>query len=497
MLELFRPGGGNLTRRYRNLCLRFAPSAFVCCFVLIGSAAAQTTSVSISVPSANSARAEVSGFSKIPQKEFSFLQYYAGAQGLGQRIEKFSATDAEGKSVVVTRLAPGEYTAERPVSNWKYEVDLRPPDFPQDAAYVSWLTPDRGLLMLKDLLPLPPRGADKQAIEITISGPSGWQTGSADRMTAPGHYRLADWSSAVFYISPIQTRSERRFDAVNLSLVSSATWAFTDEDVFTMAGDILRYHQRTIGDNTPFDAMLIVSPFPTPQGADRWAAETRGKTVVLLAGRSPAKMPALAKLSVALTHELFHLWLPNRLNLDGDYAWFYEGFTLYQALRCGVSLGYFYFNDVLNALGRAYDAYRRAPEFDKLTLVQAGERRWTGGNALVYNKGLLVAFLLDANLRLRGNKRRLNDVLHDLFRLHGRAQPGAPAGPAIVAELAKEKTSGALVQQLILSPEAIDLAKLAAPVGLQVEPLSGRTVVTALPKLSRAQRDFLHEFGYN
>lgn len=497
MRELFRPGGEKLTCGFRYRCLLYALAAGICGIILTGSTSAQTTSASISVSSATAGRAEVSGHSQTAQKDLSFLQYYAGAQGLGQRIEKFSATDAEGKPVVVTRLAPGEYTAERPVSNWKYEVDLRPPDFPQDAAYVSWLTPERGLLMLKDLLPLPPRGAEKQAIDFTISGPSGWQTASAERMTTPGKYRLSDWTSAVFLISPSQTRSERRFDAVNFSLVSSGTWAFTDEDLFTMTGDILRFHQRTIGDSTPFDAMLIVLPFPTPQGADRWAAETRGKTVVLLAGRSPAKMPALAKLSVALTHELFHLWLPNRLNLEGDYAWFYEGFTLYQALRCGVALGYFYFNDVMNALSRAYDAYRRAPDFDKLTLVQAGERRWTGGNALVYNKGLLVAFLLDANLRFHGNKRPLNDIFQQLFRVHGSAQPAVPAGPAIVTELSKEKNSGALVRQLILSPDAVDLAKLAAPAGLQVEQVNGRTVVSASPKLSRAQRDFLHEFGYN
>ncbi|MEO6393943.1 MAG: hypothetical protein ABIP75_18970, partial [Pyrinomonadaceae bacterium] len=85
----------------------------------------------------------------------------------------------------------------------------------------------------------------------------------------------------------------------------------------------------------------------------------------------------------------------------------------------------------------------------------------------------------------------------DLFRAHGAAQTAVPAGPAIVAELAKEKNSGALVQQLILSSDAIDLAKLAVPAGLQVEQVNGRTVITSQPKLSRAQRDFLHEFGYN
>ena len=38
---------------------------------------------------------------------------------------------------------------------------------------------------------------------------------------------------------------------------------------------------------------------------------------------------------------------------------------------------------------------------DELSLIDASERRWTTGNAAVYDKGMLVAFLYDLAIRKR------------------------------------------------------------------------------------------------
>jgi predicted metalloprotease with PDZ domain len=78
---------------------------------------------------------------------------------------------------------------------------------------------------------------------------------------------------------------------------------------------------------------------------------------MLLSGRAPSKVAALSRLSVPLTHELFHLWVPNALALEGDYDWFYEGFTMYQAMRAAGRLNLLTFEDFLNSIGRVFDAY--------------------------------------------------------------------------------------------------------------------------------------------
>lgn len=459
--------------------------------------AAQTVSARISVLSTTSPRVRVEGVSKTATRDFSFLPSYAGAQGLGQRVENFRASDTNGKEVKVTRLAPGEYVAEPSAVKWSYEVELQPPASPDDAVYVSWLTAERGLLLPKDLLPLPvrtPAGREPDELSLTISPPAGWRVATAETAVTPEEYRVRDWSASVFFVSPELRQTTSRVDRVNFSVTTSGSWEFTDQDVSKLAVDALRFHQETVKDGHPFDAMLIVAPYPAPQVGERWSAETRGRTVVLLSGRVPVRFSAVGMLSVSLSHELFHLWVPNRLNLDGEYAWFYEGFTLYQALRCGAALGFFTLSYVLDVVARMYDSYRPTP-FAQLSLLQAGERRWTGGNALIYSKGLVVAFLLDGSLRLHG-KRSLAKVYRELLDRHGPSQPPAPANSTLLALLQSDRDSADLIRRFVVGSEAIDLGALVASLGLTFSENGGKSALKIGAKLTGRQKEFLAGLGY-
>ena len=106
----------------------------------------------------------------------------------------------------------------------------------------------------------------------------------------------------------------------------------------------------------------------------------------------------MAKLGIVLSHELFHLWVPNSLSLKGDYDWFFEGFTLYQALRTDLRLGLISFDDYLATIAKVYDSYRSSVDADRISLIEASERRWTTSSSLVYEKGMLVAFIYDLML---------------------------------------------------------------------------------------------------
>ncbi len=82
-----------------------------------------------------------------------------------------------------------------------------------------------------------------------------------------------------------------------------------------------------------------------------WKAETRGSTVVLLVNPAERKQMWTGQLGVIFTHEMLHLWVPNALKLEGDYDWFFEGFTMYVALRTALELKIIKFNGFLNTLG--------------------------------------------------------------------------------------------------------------------------------------------------
>jgi predicted metalloprotease with PDZ domain len=465
-----------------------------------GAARAESLKAEISVLPNSQARVKIQGERSLATRAWSFRNVYAGAMNLGERIENLELADASGAAVPVRRLAPGEYEAASAATRFSYEMKLDAPLFETDASHVSWLTNDRGFLMTGDLLPLAvsENGLARTGAKLRFTLPANWKIATIERAGADNWYEAADAEAAVFFVGSGLRETRRRVAPTEFTFVTAGEWAFPDEEFMEMAASLLKDHAQTLGGAAQPRAMLMLSAFPRPTGADRWSAETRGATVVLLAGKSPSRTAALTQLSFPLAHELFHLWIPNGLALDGNYDWFYEGFTLYQALRAGVRLNFLTFQDYLNAVGRAFDAYRSARGREQLSLLAASERRWTLQPALVYNKGMLVAFLYDLSLRQRTKgKRSLDDAYRELFRLHNSSQPRADGNAAALAALNSAGEMRDLTTSYIEGTGAIDLAAVVAPFGLRVESYGARTAISVAGDLSGAQRDLLRKFGYN
>src|SRR5687767_3126175 len=212
----------------------------------------------------------------------------------------------------------------------------------------------------------------------------------------------------------------------------------------------------------------------------------------------PTKNTATAQLGGALGHELLHLWVPNALALEGNYDWFYEGFTNYLALRAGVRRGQLTFQDYLNALGRAFDGYKSTRGPQELSLADASQRRWSSGTSLVYSKGMLVAFLYDLTLlsRSRG-KSSLEDAYAELFRRHRNGASREDGNRAVVNVLSRLEGMGDFSSRYIQGAAEINLAASVEPFGLEIVPGGVRTHLAVVESPSGAQRDLLRKLGYN
>jgi predicted metalloprotease with PDZ domain len=462
---------------------------------------AESLKAEISVLSVAPARVRITGERSIPTRAWSFRNIYASAMNLGERIEKLALTDASGVDVPVRKLAPGEFEAASPATGFVYEMKLDAPLFEGDAAHVSWLTNERGFLMTGDLLPLAryEKEGMKTAATLRFMLPANWKVAASEKAGGEGAFEVGDVEAAIFFVGQNWREKRQRIGSMDFAYVTDGDWAFTDEDAAGLAASLLKEHAAVFGGTPQNRAMLVLSPFPRMAGADRWSAETRGATITMLAGKSPSRTAALAQLTFPLAHELFHLWIPNGLALDGNYDWFYEGFTLYQALSAAVRLNLLTFQDYLNAIGRAFDAYRSAVAGrGESSLLQASEQRWTLSPALVYNKGMLAAFLYDLNLRQRTKgKRSLSDVYRELFRLHNASQARTDGNRAALAALNRAGEMQDVTQRYVEGAGTIDLAALIAPFGLSVETFGARTRITVGGQLSGAERDLLRKFGYN
>jgi predicted metalloprotease with PDZ domain len=467
---------------------------FFCLFVCVAKTSAQTIEAHIRIESLTSPRARIEGRRNDATTIWSFRTTYAGLLGLGARIEGLTLDDAQGSPVAVRQLAPGEYEAARPAVSFRYEVKLDPPAADADAAHVSWLTPEQGILMLGDLLPLPTAGA-----KLRLTLPPVWQSVAADEPSADGRYELAQAESSVLLVGPAIRLRAARAGALPFKLATVGAWAFTDDDLAHVVAEILAEYGRVTGDVPRRSALVLVAPFPRAVLPHVWSAETRGGTVLLLTGHTPSKNAALAQLSAPLTHELFHLWVPNALPLKGDYDWFFEGFTLYEAARASVRLGQVNFQNYLDNLALAYERSRSDRAAANLSLLDAAKRRWSDPTAAVYYRGMLAAYLYDLNVRLQtGGKRSLEDVYRALFRRSSKGGRANDDANAVVLEIMNSVAGGpTLTRSLIEQSNAVDLAAAVQPFGLQVVMEGAHTRVVVAPQLSRAQRDLLKQIGYN
>jgi hypothetical protein len=457
-------------------------------------ASAQALDVKLKVVPGTPARVLVEGRRAEAASAWSIRNFYGSAAGLAERVENFQLFGDGGATVAVRRLAPGEFSAAGPASRFSYDFKLDPPAFVSDSSHVSWLTADRGLLMLADLLPVP----FKQA-KVELSLPAGWKVATAEARSASGVFDVTDAERAVFAVGRDLRVRRGRAGALTFTLVTGGDWAFTEEEAADSAVEILKLHQETAGGAPRLVPTVILLPLPQSAAAGNlWSAETRGATVVLVSGRLPSKLAARAQLDGALTHELFHLWVPNGLVLEGEYDWFYEGFTNYLALRAGMRRGQLTFHDFLNALGSAYDSYRRAGGPREVSLVEASQRRWAGSGALVYHKGMLVALLYDLTLmRQTGGKSSLTDVYRELFRRHARGTSPTEGNRAVVQALSSTGNMRGFVESYVEGSTELTLPSLIEPFGLRVEPGGARTHVGVSDSLDSAQRELLRKLGYN
>ena len=501
-------------------------AALLCCFA--SAVSARQVNVVIQPPVDSHARAFIEVIGD-PVRVWSFPNSYAGVTELGNRIERLEAFDATGVEIPVRKIAPGQFEAAQSAARFRYEVNLSPPVQPSDAARVSWLNPARGLLMLADLLPTEVRKApdgerrDKPAESaiVRFMVPNSWAVYSNESQNAAGDFpvlargdvqkelafAVPDPDRAVFAVGSQLRVSQMSASGMTLRLVADGEWAFSDSEALKLGADILKIDREVFGAMPSKQGTLILLPFPQPAPASKWSAETRGSTVTLLMGKVPSKTAALSQLSVPLTHELFHFWVPNALALEGDYDWFYEGFTVYQAARTAVRLGLLTFPEFLNAIARAYDAYALAVDHDRWSLVEASKRRWTVGAPSIYSKSMVVAFLYDLKLRNQSHgKHSLDDVYRKIFQDYRSSEAGSDrvatgqgtdGNEAAANSLAGDPGMQGFVRQFIRDPVTISLASELAPFGFQVETFGLRTRLSIGEQLSKPQRDLLRELGYN
>ncbi|HEV7397228.1 MAG TPA: hypothetical protein VGN86_12005 [Pyrinomonadaceae bacterium] len=470
------------------LCLAFS---FAAIFLLSHVNQAQVLTARVSLqPVGQTPKATIVGRCSKATTKWSFLDNYGRILGLADRISNLKLTDASDRELAVKKTGPGEFLSSQPAVNFSYDLDLSAPQNPADAAHVSWISFQRGFLMLGDLLP----NQSAEPTRVSFGLPPKWQVLSSATRKGDGSYEVVDQAKAVFFVGSDLREKHKRIGNQDASFVSSGEWSFPIARVMDNIGKIMRDHASTTGLDLSGAITVMLAPYPGSTNRSGWSAEARGGNVILLA--SPDSPLSSGQLAVIMCHELFHLWMPNAVNFDGDFDWFFEGFTLYHALGTALRLKLIDFQEFLATLGRVYDSYQSSADRGKFSLIEFSRRRWTVGSSFVYDQGMLTAFLFDLKLRKSTNNQKLSDDLfRTLFsRYHGSTKQ--VDGNDILISMMAELTGREFVKDYVQTAVDIKLETLLPEYGMRLDSIGGRHRLEVAEPLSPEQQRLLSDLGY-
>ena len=426
------------------------------------------------------------GFRPESDRTVVFRKQVIGDRSLYERFTSLEFSTGDGEYLPAVPIRPGEYVVQPGYSKWNYSVDLKGrPN--RAAAHASWMNEQNAVLMLDDLLPV--FGGDRRQFKaaVTLGLPDGWRAFASDVKGENGRYETVNTEGAVIFAGKQLREVPVRTKTGNVVLLVNGEWHFADAEAADMAGEIYDAYTKILGPLPVRNSTIALLKFPAAESPGIWEAETRGTTVTILSSDMPFKTQSQQRLHEQLRHEIFHLWFPNAVNLTGDYAWFYEGFALYQSLKLGVALKRIRFADFLDTLSRAYtiDANSKPTRpFTESSNIDP---------TLLYARGMLVAFL--TYLRMLGSSGGKSDSANALSELFARHK--SPAGGIEASKAVSNIVGSDAMQRYILDAALIDWSGDVASAGFESVKTGRSFALRVSTKPNGRQKAILKRLGYN
>lgn len=409
----------------------------------------------------------------------SFAREVAGRSDLGARISGIVLQNQDGANVAVRKLQNSEYLAEGAFVSWSYSVDLTPAANRIALAHSSWIGESDGILMLGDLVPQVSR--ERASASISLNLPDGWHSISAERAVSTD-----DLSDSVIFIGKSGSAVDAKAEAGDLQLLITGDFHFTPEEASAMVREIFDEYSKMLGNLPKRPYLIAVKRFPGQAPHGQWEAETRGRTVTIMSSDMPFRTQSLQRLHEQLRHEIFHLWLPNSVELIGNYAWFYEGFAMYMSLKLAVKLNRIRFDDFLDTLGRAHTIDSNSKPRRPLTDPGVDP-------TVRYARGMIVAFLTDLDLLRNSNGK--SDVGHVLRKLV--ADPSGLARSLLAIEAVKPMFPTSLFKRNVEGSDEVEWTADLASAGIESKQTGRTTTLSVATKLRGQQKAILDRLGYN
>lgn len=427
------------------------------------------------------------------EKNLLFLLSRADSDNLGARISDVELFDANNQKISYRKIADGSFVAERNFDSFSYRVNAAIPQNVLSIAHISWISGDKGVLRTEDLLPV---FETKYQTNVSIILPQNWKIATSEKVSNQNSFKIKNFENAVFIVGKNWNEQNFSVSNSNIKVILDDKWKLEKSAVEKIVREILLKYENFFGAIPQKNLQIVNFNFPKDVGFERWRAETFSENILIMSSPPTFESQMRQRFQEQLRHELFHLWMPNNLALDGDYAWFYEGFAQYAALKIGVELNQISFGDFLNTIEQSYNLGNRRSQ--PISLIEASKNRWLGENSSVYAKGLAIAFLFDvALLKQSGGKRDLIFLLKQIYEKHKNPNKIEDGNAAILNLSANYEELSPIIEDYVKGAKKLDFEKPLQQTGIEILPNGSNIKLQTKVKLTRGEKDFLNKLGYN
>ena len=288
-------------------------------------------------------------------------------------------------------------------------------------------------------------GSDDRAVHVRFEGvPQGWTLASdlEHSATLTEH----DLIESVILMGTDVTIYTPRAGPSGVRLATRDGWALQPQDIADTIGAIIAA-QRAFWGSGPDGFLVTMLPYAPPQpGSVSMGGTGRGDAFAFYATINADG----AKLTRILAHESLHSWIPRRIGAmrDGpdeplDY-WISEGFTEFFTDRLLVRANQWTAQDFAAELNEVLLHYAFSPE-RAAPNARIAQAFWSNDavQKLPYQRGRLIAFLWDAQVRAASNGRADLDDVVLAMQISAKREKQQPVRESLVATL---RTFGVLIE---------------------------------------------------
>lgn len=357
---------------------------------------------------------------------------------IGRFVVSFKAFDEHKKELGVTKVGTNQWELSDPAATYRIEFEVKETfDTPvtEHPLYLMGGTSmenDHVLLNAFDVLGYP-TGLKERDFYLDVNYPSGWKIATSLQKTAGGLYVAEDYDA--FVDSPILL-GDFTVASVQVDNATINVNAYSEGDLIS-AGQILNDVEQVMADASAFLNGIKVDRYNFiylfHNGPSAGALEHSYSSVYVIRD-NPYTINYQNYVRDVAAHEFFHTVTPLTIHSEiiedfnfavpsaSQHLWLYEGVTEWASLMMQYRNGSYTTPGILNEFRfkkNNADAYDQTMSLTEMSLTCYTP---TGGSQFgnVYNKGALVAALLDIKLlELSNGTEGLRELILELATVYG------------------------------------------------------------------------------